>query len=50
MDKQYKPARACIHYAKLYGGGYSFEDLCQSGYEGLLKGIQNFDPAIGTSS
>jgi RNA polymerase sigma-B factor len=37
-----------FHYAKLYGGGYNFEDLCQSGYEGLLKGIQNFDPAHGT--
>jgi RNA polymerase sigma-B factor len=37
-----------FHYAKLYGGGYSFEDLCQSGYEGLLKGIQNYDPDYGT--
>lgn len=37
-----------FHYAKLYGGGYSFEDLCQSGYEGLLKGIQNFDSSHGT--
>ncbi|PKM84158.1 MAG: RNA polymerase subunit sigma [Firmicutes bacterium HGW-Firmicutes-11] len=37
-----------FHYAKLYGGGYSFEDLCQSGYEGLLKGIQNFNSDIGT--
>jgi RNA polymerase sigma-B factor len=32
----------------LYGGGYSFEDLCQSGFEGLLKGIQNFDLDHGT--
>ena len=32
-----------FHYAKLYGGGYSFEDLCQSGYEGLWKGINKFD-------
>lgn len=31
------------HYAKLYGGGYCFEDICQSAYEGLLKAIQNFD-------
>lgn len=31
------------HYAKIYGGGYSFEDICQCGYEGLLKAIQNFD-------
>lgn len=36
-----------FHYAKLYGGGYCFEDLCQSGYEGLLKAIQNFDPDHG---
>lgn len=33
------------HYAKLYGGGYCFEDICQSAYEGLLKAIQNFDPS-----
>ncbi len=31
------------HYAKLYGGGYCFEDIRQSGYEGLLKAIRNFD-------
>ena len=37
-----------FHYAKLYGGGYSFEDLCQSGYEGLLKGIHNYDSNHGT--
>lgn len=37
-----------FHYAKLYGGGYCFEDLCQSGYEGLLKSIRNFDPEYGT--
>ena len=36
------------YYAKLYGGGYCFEDLCQAGYEGLLKSIQKFDPAHGT--
>lgn len=49
MDKLVQACQGLVfHYAKLYGGGYSFEDLCQSGYEGLLKGIQNFDPAIGT--
>ncbi len=36
-----------FHYAKLYGGGYCFEDLCQSGYEGLLKAIGNFDEGKG---
>ena len=36
-----------FHYAKLYGGGYCFEDLCQSGYEGLLKAIPNFDEKKG---
>ena len=36
------------HYAKLYGGGYCFEDLCQSGYEGLLKAIPKFDLERGT--
>lgn len=38
------------HYAKLYGGGYCFEDICQSAYEGLLKAIQNFDPHRKPSS
>jgi RNA polymerase sigma factor (sigma-70 family) len=37
-----------FHYARLYGGGYSLEDLCQSGYEGLLKAIPKFDPRRGT--
>lgn len=37
-----------FHYAKLYGGGYCFDDLCQSGYEGLLKAIRDYDPTYGT--
>lgn len=35
------------YYARLYGGGYCFEDLCQSGYEGLLKAIHSFDEKLG---
>lgn len=35
------------YYAKLYGGGYIFEDICQCGYEGLFKAIKNFDPSMG---
>lgn len=37
-----------FHYAKLYGGGYCLEDLCQSGYEGLLKAVQNYEGSRGT--
>ncbi|MGI6731040.1 MAG: sigma-70 family RNA polymerase sigma factor [Anaerovoracaceae bacterium] len=33
-----------IYFARLYGGNYCLEDICQCGYEGLLKGIKNFDP------
>lgn len=36
-----------LYYARLYGGGYCFEDLCQSGYEGLLKAIHSFDESQG---
>jgi RNA polymerase sigma-B factor len=36
-----------LYYAKLYGGGHCFEDLCQSGYEGLLKAVHNFDEKLG---
>ncbi len=35
------------YYARLYGGGYCFEDLCQSGYEGLLKAVYNYDEKMG---
>ena len=45
LDRLIKASEALIFYfAKLYGGGHSFEDLCQSGYEGLLKAISNYDP------
>ena len=32
-----------LHYAGLYGGGYCLDDICQCGYEGLLKAVMNFD-------
>lgn len=35
------------YYAKLYGGGHCFEDLCQSGYEGMLKALHNYDEKLG---
>lgn len=35
------------YYARLYGGGYCGDDLCQSGFEGLLKAINNFDQELG---
>lgn len=37
------------HFARLYGGGFRLDDLTQSGAEGLLKAINNFDPAAGAS-
>jgi RNA polymerase sigma-B factor len=36
-----------FHFAKLYGGNHCFEDICQCGYEGLLKSIKRFDPNKG---
>jgi len=35
------------YYARLYGGGYCFEDLYQSGQEGLLKAVYNYDEKMG---
>lgn len=35
------------HFARLYSGEGKDEDLLQSGYEGLLKAVQRFDPSRG---
>ena len=32
-----------LHFAKIYGGGCRMDDLLQTGTEGLLKAINNFD-------
>ncbi len=31
------------HYANLYSGSFSIEDIVQAGYEGLMKAIHRFD-------
>ena len=38
-----------FHFANIYGGGCRFDDLIQTGMEGLMKAINNFDPAVGAS-
>ena len=44
LDRLMQACQGLIfYYAKLYGGNYCFEDICQSGYEGLLKAVHNFD-------
>jgi len=38
-----------MHFAALYGGGCRFEDLLQSGMEGLLKAAGRYNPHRGAS-
>jgi len=35
------------HFARLYGGGSSLDDLYQIGCEGLLKALNSYDPGRG---
>ena len=40
-------SRLVHHFAKLFAPGRQTEDVIQSGYEGLLKGLGRFDPGRG---
>lgn len=38
-----------VHFARLYGGNCSFDDLYQTGMEGLLKALSTYNPSYGTA-
>ncbi|SDM67218.1 sigma-70 family RNA polymerase sigma factor [Acetanaerobacterium elongatum] len=38
-----------VHFARLYGGNCGFEDLYQTGMEGLLKALSTYNPSYGTA-
>lgn len=37
------------HFASLYTPGHPRDDLCQAGFEGLLKAARSFDPSRGVA-
>jgi RNA polymerase sigma-B factor len=47
VDRYAKLVRSCVR--KYQGSPEPAEDLMQVGYVGLLKAINNFDPAVGSS-
>ena len=49
MERLIENARGLVyHFAKLYGGGCRFDDLAQTGMEGLLKAVKNYCAGHGT--
>ncbi|MFA9381175.1 MAG: sigma-70 family RNA polymerase sigma factor [Acetanaerobacterium sp.] len=36
------------HFARLYGGGCCYEDLYQTGMEGVLKALSTYDAQVGS--
>jgi len=48
MERVIEGAKGLVyHFAKIYGGGMRFDDLSQTGMEGLLKAVRNFDAGYG---
>lgn len=38
-----------VHFARLYGGNCCYDDLYQTGMEGLLKALSTYNPSYGTA-
>ncbi len=38
-----------VHFSRLYGGNCCFDDLYQTGMEGLLKALSGYKPSLGTA-
>ncbi len=38
-----------VHFARLYGGNCNFDDLYQTGMEGLLRALSSYDPSHGAA-
>jgi len=48
MERLIECAKGLVyHFARIYGGGMRFDDLSQTGMEGLLKAVKNFDAGYG---